>query len=154
MTATAAFALVTSALAALEGIDAEVYDGPVLSQAEPASYVIIGGQGWADDDDPTPWTTDAEWRSVPIGAGSREENVTIPCEVTAWSGSGEWADLRSEASALFDDVAGVLLTREAWDDCPVNIGPLTFTNVQVTQELLDPGMAVRITFDIDARAYL
>jgi len=100
MTATAAFALVTSALAALEGIDAEVYDGPVLSQAEPASYVIIGGQGWADDDDP------------------------------------------------------VLLTREAWDDCPVNIGPLTFTNVQVTQELLDPGMAVRITFDIDARAYL
>ena len=129
MTATGAFDLVTTAVEALSGL-ANVYDGPPLTQDEPATYVIIGGQGWADDDDQPAWTTDAEWRSVPIGAGSREESVSIPCEVTAWSGSDTWAA------------------------CPVNLGPMTLTNVQVVHQLLDPGMAVRVLFTIDARIHL
>jgi hypothetical protein len=91
---------------------------------------------------------------VPIGAGSREESVSIPCEVTAWSGSDTWAALRAEAATLFDSVADALLTRDTWAACPVNLGPMTLTNVQVVHQLLDPGMAVRVLFTIDARIHL
>jgi hypothetical protein len=153
MTATGAFDLVTTAVEALSGL-ANVYDGPPLTQDEPATYVIIGGQGWADDDDQPAWTTDAEWRSVPIGAGSREEAVSIPCEVTAWSGSGTWADLRAEAATLFDSVADALLAKATWDDCPQTLTYLTITNVSVSQQMLDPGMAVRVLFTLDARILL
>jgi hypothetical protein len=112
-------------------------------------YVIVGGYGFADEDEVPETTVDAQWASLPIGAGHRSETVSVPCAVVAWSGSQVFSTTRGQAEIAFDAVSAVLMTKSTWDGLS-NIDQIIMTNVRMTQTATDLGIQVMMTFDVDA----
>ena len=150
MIGTKGFDLLNAVVAALDtALDVDVYDGPVVTGDADANYVIVGGTELADEDtDESAFTSDGEWRTVPIQAGSRGEDITIPCCVVAWSGSGDYSTLRGQINTHLDTIATALLTVT-----PVLAG-LTYinlTNLSLRQIPDGDGLECRLTFDLDAR---
>jgi len=136
-------------LCAPGGITIPVYDGPVSTQYDPPVYVIVGAYGFADEDEVPETTVDAQWASLPIGAGHRSETVSVPCVVAAWSGGQDWSGTRGQVSIAFDAVSTVLMTKATWDGLS-NIDQIIMTNVRMTQTATDLGIQVMMTFDVDA----
>ena len=136
-------------LCAPGGTTIPVYDGPVSTQYDPPVYVIVGAYGFADEDEVPETTVDAQWASLPIGAGHRSETVSVPCVVAAWSGGQDWSDTRSQVATAFDAVSTVLMTKATWDGLS-NIDQIIMTNVRMTQTATDLGIQVMMTFDVDA----
>jgi len=136
-------------LCAPGGLTIPVYDGPASTQYDPPVYVIVGAYGFADEDEVPETTVDAQWASLPIGAGHRSETVSVPCAVVAWSGSQVFSTTRGQAEIAFDAVSAVLMTKATWDGLS-NIDQIIMTNVRMTQTATDLGIQVMMTFDIDA----
>ena len=136
-------------LCAPGGTTVPVYDGPVSTQYDPPVYVIVGAYGFADEDEVPETTVDAQWASLPIGAGHRSETVSVPCVVAAWSGGQDWSGTRSQVATAFDAVSTVLMTKATWDGLS-NIDQIIMTNVRITQTATDLGIQVMMTFDVDA----
>ena len=158
MAGTRAFDLINYVVSSLQagtglcspgGTTVPVYDGPVSTQYDPPVYVIVGAYGFADEDEVPETTVDAQWASLPIGAGHRSETVSVPCVVAAWSGGQDWSDTRGQVSTAFDAVSTVLMTKATWDGLS-NIDQIIMTNVRMTQTATDLGIQVMMTFDVDA----
>lgn len=159
MTASQVYALIdqtvsvlqgTTGLCAPGGTGVPVFDGPVSSQDYPTTYVVVGNYGLSDEDEIPEITVDAQWASLPISAGGREETVQLPCAIVSWSGGSSWADVRAEAESAFDLVAGGLLTLSAWSALP-NVISVVLTNVRIVQVPSDLGIGVFHKFDVEAR---
>ena len=136
-------------LCAPGGTAVPVYDGPVSTNYDPPVYVIVGAYGFADEDEVPETTVDAQWASLPIGAGHRSETVSVPCVVAAWSGGQDWSTTRGQVATAFDAVSTVLMTKTTWDGLS-NIDQIIMTNVRMTQTATDLGIQVMMTFDVDA----
>ena len=136
-------------LCAPGGTAVPVYDGPASTNYDPPVYVIVGAYGFADEDEVPETTVDAQWASLPIGAGHRSETVSVPCVVAAWSGGQDWSDTRGQVAPAFDAVSNVLMTKTTWDGLS-NIDQIIMTNVRMTQTATDLGIQVMMTFDVDA----
>jgi hypothetical protein len=136
-------------LCAPGGLTVPVYDGPVSTQYDPNVYVVVGNYGFADEDEIPEITVDAQWASLPIGAGHRSETISVPCVVVAWSGGQDWSATRGEVASAFDAVSTVLMTKSTWDGLS-DIDQIIMTNVRLTQTPTDLGIQVMMTFDVDA----
>lgn len=131
-----------------------VFDGPV-EVTPPDVYVVVGSRSLlADEDaDDTTATTDAEWASVPVTAGSQYETASVPCVVGAWSGDGngipDWSSLRGLVADVVSDLETAVRT-------PAGIGvtkqvSVVFTGGTVRQVFAADGCAVEFTFDAEVR---
>lgn len=139
-----------SGLCAPGGVTIPVYDGPVITNSDPSTYVLIGGYGFGDEvDEIATIDVDASWMSLPIGAGHREERITVPCTVTGWSGGQDWSATRSSVSGAFDKVSDCLMTRGTWDGLSAVV-QIVLSNMELTQSATDLGIVVQLKFDIDA----
>ena len=136
-------------LCAPGGTTVPVYDGPASTNYDPPVYVIVGAYGFADEDEVPETTVDAQWASLPIGAGHRSETISVPCVVAAWSGGQDWSATRGQVATAFDAVSTVLMTKTTWDGLS-NIDQIIMTNVRMTQTATDLGIQVMMTFDVDA----
>lgn len=125
-----------------------VYDGPSETGDAPAKFVVVGGRSpWADEDtDDTAGTTDSEWNSVPIQAGSQRESLTIPCAVVAQSGAEDWTDLREEIADTLDDLETALRSTT-----PLVTGQITvvLSNGRLAQSAGTEGVAAAFEFDVN-----
>ena len=158
MTGTKAFDLINVTVAALQattglcapgGTGVPVYDGPVLTDSDLPTCIIIGARGFGDEDADNGTGIDAEWASLPIGAGSRHESVTVPCVAVAWSGDMNWSTLRATLRAAFDKVTDKLMTPATWDTL-AGVETLVLSNMTLTPEATQDGGVLTLTFTIDA----
>lgn len=127
-----------------------IFDGPTETGADPLTYVVVGGRSpWADEDtDETAGTTDAEWNSLPISAGSQRESLSIPCAVVAESGGEDWSVLRGRVSDVLDDLDASLRTASGLSGLSQQI-VLTFNNGRLAQSAGPDGVAVAFEFDVN-----
>lgn len=92
-----------------------VFDGPGETADSPLRWVVVGGRDFVDPDDDLSATVDAEWISVPIGAGSRYETITVPCAAGVWTGDApggfpDWAGMRADLETLLAAITVPLIT--------------------------------------------
>lgn len=124
-----------------------VYDGPSETGDAPSLFVVVGGRSpWADEDtDDTAGTTDSEWNTVPIQAGSQMESLTIPCVIVAQSGAEDWTDLRTSIASTLDDLEGALRTTT-----PLIDGQITsvLSNGRLAQTAGTDRVAAAFEFDV------
>jgi hypothetical protein len=127
-----------------------VYDGPAELGDAPDLYVVVGGRSaFADEDtDETAGTTDSEWNSVPIQAGSQRESLSILCAVVATSGGEDWTDLRESISDVLDDLDGALRTAAGLGDIAQQV-TLTFNDGRLMQVAGTEGVAAVFEFNVN-----
>ncbi len=128
-----------------------VYDGPTETGDAPALFVVVGGRSpWADEDtDDTAGTTDSEWISVPIQAGSQREYLTIMCAVVAQSGADNWTDLRADLASTMDDLESALRTTTPLVN---NQNTVVLSNGRLSQTAGTEGVAAAFEFDVNLTA--
>ena len=150
MIGTKGFDLLNAVVLALDtALDIDVFDGPAVTGSGSKHYVIVGATELADEDtDESAFTSDGEWRTVPIQAGHRSEDITIPCAIVAWSGAGTYATLRTQIETTLNSIATALLTAS-----PLVTGQtyIDITNLSLRQVADDDGLECRLTFDLDTR---
>lgn len=138
------------------GTGIEVFDGPNVADIAPDLCVIVGGRTFAADEDTDPLaaTSDADWRSLPVQAGSQTEDVTVPCAVQAWTGSSpngypNWSGMRATVEAVVADLRGSLAAIvTALGSAEVHV--LTLTDGRILQEFTPDGVTVTFEFDVSA----
>jgi hypothetical protein len=125
-----------------------VYDGPSETGDAPSLFVVVGGRSpWADEDtDDTAGTTDSEWISVPIQAGSQMESLTIMCAVVAQSGADDWTDLRAALASTMDDLETALRTTTPLVDNQITV---VLSNGRLSQTAGTEGVAAAFEFDVN-----
>jgi hypothetical protein len=143
-----------SGFSAPGGAGVPVYDGPVESGHEPPLLVVVGATSpfGYDDSDDTAATTDAEWVSVPIQAGSRRESVSVRCAVAAWTGNAsggapDWAALRASIDSTLDALAGSLNTPNAIG--LAGVISLTLSGGTLSQEFTQDGAMSTFAFNAE-----
>lgn len=139
-----------SGLCAPGGIGTPVYDGPVASQDYPTTFIVVGNYGLSDEDEIPEITIDAQWASLPISAGHREETVQLPCAIVSWSGGSDWSAVRTNVETAYDLVASALLTTTAWAALS-GVVSIVLTNARIVQVPSDLGIGVFHKFDVEAR---
>jgi hypothetical protein len=126
-----------------------VFDGPVVTGEDPELYVVIGATELSDEDtDETGFSVESEWRTVPVQSGHRGEQVTVPCAVVRWAGSGSWSNMRGDVDDVMDSFATALISV-----AQVGLAGLTYLNVEnleLRQVPDDDGLECRLTFDLTA----
>ncbi len=125
-----------------------VYDGPTETGDAPDLFVVVGGRSpWADEDaDDTAGTTDAEWSTVPIQAGSQRESLSIPCVIVAQSGADDWTDLRADLSSTLDDLEATLRTTTPLIDNQITV---VLSNGRLSQSAGTEGVAAAFELDVN-----
>lgn len=132
-----------------------VFDGPCDTGDVPVTLVVVGARMFGADEDaePTAGTSDAEWRSLPVTAGSQTESVSVPCAITTWTGDGngfpDWASIRSTLSGVLDDLRDSVRSVSALGLDGVHYFALT--NARYLQEFTTEGAFGSFEFDVEAR---
>lgn len=121
-----------------------VYDGPLVTGAEPARRVFVGYDGNPDGGYAAA-DSDQDWSGV-LGAKRRDETFSITCAAVATNGAGNVKAARDDVYAVFADVSRVIRAN-------VTLGFPPPTTVQVRNPALhqyptEAGIEARISFEI------
>lgn len=124
--------------------DLTVYDGPVVTGAEPAKRVFVGYDGDPDSDF-TAAAGDQDFAGT-LGTARRDEAFVIPCCVLVLNGAGDIKQARTDAYAEFGKLSAALRG-------DVSLGfPAPSTaqtqNLRLHQYPTSSGVEARIAFDV------
>lgn len=130
-----------------------VYDGPGEYGDYETAYVVVGAsERDALDGDPTAGTHASEWRTMPVTAGHRDEQVTVPCVIVAQSGDQDggdpqWSALRDDISTVIDALDTALRTRDGVAES-IPQRAVTFSDARLSQEFTPDGSVATFTFTV------
>lgn len=139
----------TTGLSQPGGTGIPVYDGPVITDAPPNLYIIIGADD-LDSDLPNEvsFTVDSTWRAAPISVKGRSEEIILTGVIIARDGRPNWKSLRTSVDSTFDTVTNALLTVSSFGLS--DVVSIVLDAMSLSQTTTENGFEARLTFTFSA----